>query len=243
MTDDSEDGRAEPLVVFAAGSLRPAFERGPADGAPWPGGPVVFRYANARDLALAIEQGERADVFASASPTDPERLHAAGILDEPSAFARNEVVIGVAHDRSGSIRGLDDLAAPGVRLVIEIPGVPLGEYTREALRRLGRRELVDRILANVVHEEADVQAVTARLTDGAADAGFLYRTDVIAAGDRLGAIELPTIARVEATYVVGVVRGSRGEARARSWVAWLAGPAGRATLEAVGFAAPASVRT
>ena len=80
MTDDSEDGRAEPLVVFAAGSLRPAFERGPADGAPWPGGPVVFRFANARDLALAIEQGERADVFASASPTDPERLHAAGIL-------------------------------------------------------------------------------------------------------------------------------------------------------------------
>ena len=223
--------------MFAAGSLRPVFEGAsePLDG--WPDGTVSFRFANARVLADAIEQGDRADVFASASATDPERLHAAGILSRPLAFARNQVVIAAPRTRAEEIRSVGDLAASGVRVVVEVAGVPLGEYTRAALRRLEPPDLADRILANVVSQELDVQAVAARLTEGFADAGFLYRTDVLAA-DRLAAIELPPEAQVEATYMVGVVRGADREDEARSWVRWLLGPGGQRTLAAAGFGPP-----
>ena len=227
----------DALVVFAAGSLRPVFGGAsePLDG--WSGGPVSFRFANARVLADAIEQGYRADVFASASATDPDRLHAAGILSRPLAFARNQVVIAVPRTRAEEIRSVGDLAASGVRVVVEVAGVPLGEYTRAALRRLEPPDLADRILANVVSQELDVQAVAKRLTEGFADAGFLYRTDVLAA-DRLAAIELPPEAQVEATYMVGVVRGADREDEARSWVRWLLGPGGQRTLAAAGFGPP-----
>ena len=237
MTDDG-GGPTDRLIVFAAGSLRPAFDgwadvAGAADA--WAGGPVAFRYANARDLADAIEGGEPADVFASASPADPERLLHSGLLDLPVVFARNRVVIGVSRDSLGSIRSVFDLGRPGLRLAIEVAGVPLGEYTREAIRRLGRPDLAAAILANVVDQEIDVDSVVARVRDGSADAAFLYRTDVLASGDIMRAVELPLDAWVEATYVAGVIRNSERRERARSWLAWLVGPSGRRRLEAAGF--------
>ena len=55
--------------------------------------------------------------------------------------------------------------------------VPVGSYTREVLGHLpaGVRE---KILANVRSEEPDVRGVVGKLTQGAADAGFVYLTDV-----------------------------------------------------------------
>lgn len=226
---------SRPLRVFAAGSLRPAFEPSLTGPSAWPDGPVVFRYANARDLAHAIERGELADVFASASSTDPARLEASGRLARVVPFARNRVVIGVPAEGPSRIEDVADLGRPGTRVVIEIAGVPLGEYTREALGRLGRPDLAEAILGNVVSQEVDVASVVARLTDGSADAGFVYRTDVLASEGRLSTIELPPEARVEATYWVGLVRGFDRGAQARSWQDWLLGPTGRGLLEAAGF--------
>ena len=39
--------------------------------------------------------------------------------------------------------------------------------------------------------EPDVKGIVGKLTQGAVDAGFVYVTDVNAAGDALTAIELP----------------------------------------------------
>ena len=232
---------SRPLRVFAAGSLRPAFEPSLTGPTAWPGGPVAFRYANARDLAQAIERGELADIFASASATDPARLEASGRLTRVVPFARNRVVIGVPSEHPRRIADVADVARPGMRVAIEIAGVPLGEYTREALRRLDRPDLADAILSNVVSQEVDVASVVGRLMDGSADAGFLYRTDVLAAGERLRAVELPAEAQVEATYWVGLVRGFDRGVQARSWQDWLLGPRGRGLLEAAGFDAVEAV--
>ncbi len=147
-------------------------------------------------------------------------------------------MIAVPRTRAEEIRSIRDLATHGVRVVVEVAGVPLGEYTRAALRQLEPPDLADRILANVVGQEVDVSAVVARLTEGSADAGFLYRTDVLAAADRLRAIELPPEAQVEATYMVGIVCGTDREDEARSWVGWLLGPGGQRTLAATGFGPP-----
>lgn len=72
---DQTEADSTPLRVFAAGSLRAAFD---ALAEHWPG-LVEIRYANAGVLAEAIVAGELADVFASASPHEPERLAGLGI--------------------------------------------------------------------------------------------------------------------------------------------------------------------
>ena len=65
--------------------------------------------------------------------------------------------------------------------------MPVGAYTREVLGRLPDA-LEEKILANVRSEEPDVKGVVGKLTQGAADAGFVYLTDVT---DGITGVELP----------------------------------------------------
>jgi molybdate transport system substrate-binding protein len=225
----------EPLRIFAAGSLRPAFD---ALAAASPGA-IELTYANARDLAQRITAGEPADVFASASDEHPRLLHEAELAGVPRAFATNRLVVAV-RSTSGA-RDVDVLAAAGSRVVIEVAGIPLGDYTRLMLLRMDEVAgpgFAALTMANVVAEEQVVDAVAARLLDGDADAGVLYATDVAARAPRLRAIELPPGASVAVTLVACATTAAADPGRAAAWVAELAAPAAQAVLRDAGFGPP-----
>jgi molybdate transport system substrate-binding protein len=194
---------------------------------------VALTYSNAPDLARRIERGEPADVFASASAGDPARLHALGLTHAPAPLAANRLVVAVP--ATSPADGHDILIQASTRLVIEAEGIPLGDYTRELLHRLDRRNagFADAVHANVVHEEQTVDAVARRLYDGDADAAVLYATDVHASGGRLRGLEVPSWVNVRADYFIARVQGS--EAAARDWLALALGPAGRKLFSAAGF--------
>jgi molybdate transport system substrate-binding protein len=222
--------------VLAAGSLRAPFD---ALAQEWRGrtsAPVSISYDNARELARRIEQGERADVFASASPEHPAALHASGMLEEPRSFATNRLVVAVP--AASDARGAGILAQPGVRVVIEIAGIPLGDYTRMLLARLEQIHgdgFTAAAMRNVERQERTVSAVVQRLESGQADAAVLYDTDVIATDGRLRAIALPAAASVRGTYVIAAVRAARQPEAASEWLALVYSGVGRAILGAAGF--------
>lgn len=226
-----------PLRIFAAGSLRSAFDRLAADA----DAEVSLTYANARDLAERIERGACADVYASASAEHPLMLQRLGLAETPRAFATNRLVVAVA--RASTARDARILAAPRTRVVVEIAGIPLGDYTRELLERMDEIAgpwFSRRALANIVAEEELVDAVAARILSGEADAGVLYATDVVARASQLRAIEVPPEAEVAATYVVCVTSATSETARAEAWVQELMAPRAQAILRETGFA-PVSV--
>ena len=67
--------------------------------------------------------------------------------------------------------------------------------------------------------EPDVKGIVGKLTQGAVDAGFVYVTDVNAAGDALKAIELPESLQPQVTYAAGVVdEGEAARARRATFV-------------------------
>ena len=106
------------------------------------------------------------------------------------------------------IQSVEDLASDGVKLAIGSESVPIGSYTREVLARLPKRES-EAILANVRSNEPDVKGIVGKLTQGAADAGFVYVTDVNAAGDELEAIDAAGELEPDVTYGAGVVEGAK----------------------------------
>jgi molybdate transport system substrate-binding protein len=221
----SDDERS-PVVVSAASSLRTALT-GYAD--------ARYSFAGSDELAAQIRQGVAPDVFAAANTALPEALHAEGLVEEPVAFASNRLVLAVP---AGSpVRSLDDLAQPGVKLAIGSASVPIGAYTRDVLDRLPGAQ-GDRVLANVRSNEPDVAGVVGKLTQGAADAGFVYVTDVAAADGALEAIDLPEALQPRVTYGVAVVKGADHPEEARQFVDGLLGGAGREALRAAGFEPP-----
>lgn len=221
-------GSAAPLTVSAASSLTAAFE---AYGEALPGD-QRFSFAGSDELAAQIRQGVKPDVFASADTGYPEELAAAGLVEKPVVFARNQLVIAVAPD--SPVDSIADLAEPGIDLVVCARGVPCGDYTQEVLAKLpaDERELVR---ANVRAEESDVKGVIGKVAQGAADAGFVYASDAAAAGERLRAIELPAALEPAVAYSAAVVVGAPEPRAARAFVAGLRDGAGAQALTDAGF--------
>jgi molybdate transport system substrate-binding protein len=227
-------GAAKPrLVVSAASSLKEALTACSRDFAD---ADVKLQFAGSDALAAQIRQGAPVDVFASADTALPEQLAKAGELEQPVTFASNTLVLAVPAD-GGDVTGLGDLARPGTRIAIGAEGVPVGDYTRKALAQLGPARS-KAILANVRSNEPDVKGIVGKLTQGAVDAGFVYASDVDAAGGALKAIELPPGLDTKATYGAGVVKGSDQPDAAESYVDdLLSGPCHKALADA-GFGEP-----
>jgi molybdate transport system substrate-binding protein len=118
--------------------------------------------------------------------------------------------------------------------VIGSPAVPIGDYTRRVLRRLGLASVLDK----AVSQEPDVKSIVGKLALGEADAGFVYRTDVRAASGRLRAVAIPAWAQPAVRYQVAVVPSSRSRPAARRFVRLLSTPRARRLLIQAGFTVP-----
>ena len=230
------------LTVFAAASLTGAFTAlGHIFEVAHPGTKVRFAFAGSQQLALQLEQGAGAGVFASADQRSMAYASTHGLLaGRPREFARNRLVVVVPAENAAGVERLQDLARHGIKLVIAAPAVPAGAYTRQLLRTLaatpGFGRAYDRaVLANVVSEEENVKAVLAKVQLGEADAGIVYRSDVSpAVAQQVRSIEVPDAMNVVASYPIAVLKGGDSEL-ARTFVALAMSETGQAIIERSGL--------
>jgi molybdate transport system substrate-binding protein len=228
-----EDDDASPrLVVSAASSMTEALTACSPD---FNGADVRLSFAGSDELAAQIRQGVKPDVYAAANTRLPDELNKEGLLSKPVDFATNELVIAVPKD--SEMQSVEDLARDGVKLAIGSESVPIGSYTRQVLARLPKSES-DAILAKVRSNEPDVKGIVGKLTQGAADAGLVYVTDVNSAGDKLRSVKLPADLEPDVTYAAGVVKGAKQPDEARNFVDGLADGACADALAKAGFGAP-----
>ena len=207
----SADGKPT-LVVSAASSMTEALT---ACSKSYPGAELKLQFAGSDELAAQIRQGVKPDVLAAANTQLPDALASEGLLSKPVVFATNEFVLAVPE--SSDITGLEDLEAEGVKIAIGSESVPIGAYTRETLAKLPPDQ-EKAILANVRSNEPDVKGIIGKLTQGAADAGFVYVTDVNATGGDLKAIKLAKDLEPNVTYGAGVVKQAEQPEMAQKFV-------------------------
>src|ERR1700694_5766953 len=132
----SAQGAAKPVVtVFAAASLREAFEDAAPAFTKQTGYPVQFSFAGSDALAAQLLQGAPADVFASANEAQMKRV--ASLVDAPRTLAHNHLVV-IAPRNDDAVGSIADLGKKGVRLILAAASVPAGIYSREALANLGK---------------------------------------------------------------------------------------------------------
>ena len=232
------------LTVFAAASLTEAFQEiGQAFEAAYPGTQVTLNFAGSQQLALQIEQGAQADVFASANQRYMDRLVAAELVaaDAPATFARNQMVVILPTENPDQIETLHDLTWPGLKLILAGGQVPVGAYARQVLDELssdpaygsGYKEAV---LANVISNEENVRQVVAKVQLGEADAGIVYCSNVTPAlAGKLLEIDIPDRFNVTATYPIAVLKNTSSDDLARQFIQFVLGPEGQRILERWGF--------
>jgi molybdate transport system substrate-binding protein len=233
-TPGARGGGSGEIIVSAATSLKKALTTygGQLDGAT-----VRLSFAGSDELAAQIRQGIKPDVFAAANTKLPDQLFKEGLVERPVRFATNELVLAVPAG-STEVASLDDLTKSKVALAIGAAGVPVGDYTRSVLDGLPKAQS-SAILARVRSQEPDVGGIVGKLTQGAVDAGFVYRSDVQGAGGRLKAIELPADLKPTVEYGVAIVRGGANRKGAQDFVNGLLRGPGAAALKDNGFGVPA----
>lgn len=225
------------LSVFAASSLTEAFRELEASFEQAdPNVDLVLTLAGSQVLRLQIENGARADLFASANEEHLDALAQAGVVGERYEFARNDLVLIVPEDNPAKIASFEDLRRAR-RIVIGAPNVPIGKYTRELFRRAATRPgsmSFDAIRSQIVSEESNVRLVRAKVALGEADAAVVYRTD--AEGVRgVRVVPIAANVNVQVRYPIGVVRSSAQPSLVHRFIAHIRSPSGQAVLRRHGF--------
>jgi molybdate transport system substrate-binding protein len=216
-----------PITVFAASSLTEVLPR--IDKSP------RYSFAGSDQLGIQIRQGAPADVFAAASPKQPELLFRVGLVRKPVVFATNRLIVLVPRSNPAHIRSIYDLRREGVKIVIGDGTVPVGAYTRQILDALGITADVTR---NVVSQETDVKGIVTKVALGEADAGFVYLTDAKPVASRTRSIALPSRAQPAIRYEVAVVKAGSRPLAAKAFVKKLLSKRGRLLLKQAGFGLP-----
>jgi molybdate transport system substrate-binding protein len=231
---------AESLKVFAAASLTESFKEIGALFAAQAKATPAFQFAATNELRLQIENGAKADVFASASLDEMERAVKSGIVKEHRPFVKNRLVL-IVPKNTGKLKTLRDLSKPGLKLVIAGPKVPVGAYTLEMLDKMAADKgygpaYKDAVLKNVASHELNVKAVCAKVSLGEGDAGVVYYSDVTARlGTTVQALDIPARFNVDATYPVAVLASAPNSAVAKQFVDFLVTPAAQAVFKKYNF--------
>lgn len=232
------------LTVFAASSLTNAFnDIGKAFEAAHPGVTVTFNFAGSQTLREQVIQGARADVIALASLQEMHALGGIQLVDAAESkriFASNKMVVILPPGNPAKIAGLQDLARPGLKLILAGEPVPAGKYARVILQNLNKdygAGFNQKVLANVVSNEENVRQVVSKIELGEGDAGIVYVSDASATPDIL-TLEIPADANDPAQYPIAALHDSANRDLAEAFIGYVLAPDGQSLLKKWGFLPP-----
>ncbi|HLE29379.1 MAG TPA: molybdate ABC transporter substrate-binding protein [Anaerolineales bacterium] len=231
---------SQTLTVFAAASLTGAFaELGKGFEVAHPGVNVAFNFGGSQSLRTQLEQGAVADVFASANEEEIQAAVASGLIngEDVQIFATNRLIVILPQDNPARVERLEDLARPGLKLVLAAEEVPVGKYSRDMLDKLENQfgvRFKASVLANVVSSEDNVKQVVVKVQLGEADAGIVYTSDAVAAPE-LKTISIPAEYNVTAAYPIAVLAASPHSALAKAFVEYVLSAEGQGMMGKWGF--------
>lgn len=242
---------AEPLRLYAAGSLRAALtDVARAFEVRHASGHVEMEFAASGLLRERIENGENAHVFASADVGYPTKLAEAGLANgKVVIFARNQLCALVREGLTVMpATFLDILLDPSVRVGTSTPKAdPSGDYAfalfakAEAIKR-GARAILEGKALQLTGGPTSVKAPPDRnqyawvMEGGSVDVFLTYRTNAVLAKQelpRLQVVQIPPALNVGAAY--GMIALKNAPSAAAQLVRFISSEEGQDILVRHGF--------
>jgi len=214
---------SDPLMVFAAASLKNAMDSVVDAYEDNQGGRVVVNYAGSSTLARQIEQGAPAEIYVSANQDWMDRLASNDLVDTASRvdLLANALVLVAPTDSDISLSIAPDFAivttlGDEYLAMANVDAVPAGIYGRQALTALG----VWQALQGHVAQADDVRATLALVARGETPLGVVYASDAVAEQDVRVVDTFPADSHDPIIYPAAIVHGV-DDPQARPFMAFL----------------------
>ena len=188
--------------------------------------PAEFNNAGSSTLISQLEDGAPGDLLITADRKAMDQAVEKGLVEDPTVFATNELVLVTTNPEITDIDSLVAKANEGAAVVACDPQVPCGRVT-EAL--VGDKNIP---FASLEHSVTDTLG---KVTSGEADAGFVYSTDAIAAGDKVTTIAIPGAENEKNEYPVAVTKNATHPEQAKKVMDYLTSDKFAEVLEEHGF--------
>ena len=227
----------DPLLVFAAASLKDVFEEAGKAYTAQSGVEVKFSFAASSALAKQIEAAAPADLYASADLKWMEYLDEKKLIrkDTRVNLLGNELV--VIAPASSPLNALEFSEAAFTealgdsRLATgDVTSVPVGIYAKAALQKLNLWNVVEPRLA----QAENVRAALAFVARKEAALGIVYKTDALVEPAVKIIARIPEQNHEPIVYPLALTASTKNPA-AEGFLAFLKSPAARAIFERAGF--------
>ena len=230
----------QELTVSAASSLKGAFtEIGKAFDAA-NNSKTTFNFDASGTLQKQIEGGAPVDVFASAAAKQVTALVGENLADKDSVkvFASNEIVLIVPANSTLGITSFQDLTKADVKkIAYGDPAVaPHGVAAEQILNYL---KIFDQVKPKVIYAANVSQALT-YVTSGEVDAGIVFVTEAMTAGDKVKVVATSDPSwHSPIAYPICTVTASQVKTLGQAFIDYVMGPDGQADTGEVGLPASA----
>lgn len=235
INQQANDTENVELMVSAAASLRESMEQIKSIyEAEHQNVTLTFSFGGSGALQQQIEQGAPADIFISAAEKQMDALGEAGLIVKDSRvdLLENKVVLITPSDQT-DIMSFKDVTTDKVgQIGLGEPGsVPAGQYAEEIFKNLG---ILDEVKAKAVYGK-DVREVLSWVETGNVDAGVVYATDARQASNINVVCEAPEESYELVLYPVAVIKDSKHQGEAETFIQFLGSNGAREIFEGLGF--------
>lgn len=138
--------------------------------------------AGSSTLVQQLSDGAPGDLLLTANEKTMDDAVERGTVNEPRVLAHNTMVMVVPKGNPAGLRSIRDLSDDDVFVVCD-PQVPCGDISRSLMK-------ANELTVTPDSQEHQVADVLSRVATGEADAGWVYSTDAVSAGDKVATIDI-----------------------------------------------------
>ena len=194
-----------------------------------PGLHVTFDFQGSQTLVSSLSEGNEADILATADEPTMNKAVEQKLVGERTEFATNVPTLIVPKGNPANVKGIDS-SLDNAKLVVCVDTAPCGHAAKELAKAYN-------VTLNPVSEEQKVTDVRTKVESGEADAGVVYKTDAVAAKDKVDEITIDNKGVVNHYPIAQTAKPSNPEA-AQVFINAITSKSGQDILAKYGFGKP-----
>ena len=221
------------LVYCGAGMRKPMDEIGRLFEDRY-GVEVNYNYAGSGQLLSQMQLTKRGDIYMPGATYYFDIAKDKGFIEYHKLVAYHIPVIAVPEGNPANITCLNDLAKPGVRVILGDPkACAIGKLADKILEKNG---IFAEVKKNVIARTATANELVLYVSIRKADVSIVWKSSLLEAEDKTDVLEIPEKQNIIRIISIGTPTFSENKDKAREFMDFVTSDGGKAVWEKFGYA-------